>query len=147
MKLRRLHLILKLLKCVYQLTGHEPPLVSKRHVKALEHTTKILSCYDQLGELICSERFLFAKQGVIRNTKGQMHCRRPKSSKVTLKHLVYKWSCTDYSRSQYSDWLLAGGPMGQSWSPGRVKNFLFSTLSRPALGSTQPPIQWVLVLK
>jgi hypothetical protein len=29
-------------------------------------------------------------------------------------------------------------------SPVRVKNFLFSTASRPALGSTQPPIQWVL---
>jgi hypothetical protein len=27
---------------------------------------------------------------------------------------------------------------------GRIKNFLFSMLSRPALGSTQPPIQWVL---
>jgi hypothetical protein len=32
---------------------------------------------------------------------------------------------------------------GRSSSPGRVKNFLFSTSSRPALGSTQPPIQWV----
>jgi hypothetical protein len=28
-------------------------------------------------------------------------------------------------------------------SVGRVKNFLFSTSSRPALGSTQPPIQCV----
>jgi hypothetical protein len=28
-------------------------------------------------------------------------------------------------------------------SSGKVKNFLFSKLSRPALGSTQPPIQWV----
>jgi hypothetical protein len=28
-------------------------------------------------------------------------------------------------------------------SPGRVKNFLFSKSSRPALRSTQPPIQWV----
>jgi hypothetical protein len=28
-------------------------------------------------------------------------------------------------------------------SPGGGKNFLFSTSSRPALGSTQPPIQWV----
>jgi hypothetical protein len=28
-------------------------------------------------------------------------------------------------------------------SAGRVKNFLFSTSSRPTLGSTQPPIQWV----
>jgi hypothetical protein len=26
---------------------------------------------------------------------------------------------------------------------GRVKSFLFSTESRPALGFTQPPIQWV----
>jgi hypothetical protein len=29
-------------------------------------------------------------------------------------------------------------------SPGRVKNFLFSTLVRLAQGSTQPPIQCVL---
>jgi hypothetical protein len=28
-------------------------------------------------------------------------------------------------------------------SPNRVKNFLFSKSSRPALRSTQPPIQWV----
>jgi hypothetical protein len=26
---------------------------------------------------------------------------------------------------------------------GRDKNFLFSTSSRPALGPTQPPVQWV----
>jgi hypothetical protein len=31
----------------------------------------------------------------------------------------------------------------RSSSPGKVKNFLFSKSSRPALGSTQPPIQWV----
>jgi hypothetical protein len=28
-------------------------------------------------------------------------------------------------------------------SPSRVNNFLFSTSSIPAPGSTQPPIQWV----
>jgi hypothetical protein len=28
-------------------------------------------------------------------------------------------------------------------SPGKVKNFLVSTSSRPALWPTQPPIQWV----
>jgi hypothetical protein len=33
---------------------------------------------------------------------------------------------------------------GQSLSPGRAKNFLFSTSSRPDMGSTQPPIRWVL---
>jgi hypothetical protein len=36
------------------------------------------------------------------------------------------------------------GSRGRSLSSGRVKNFLFSTSSRQALGSTQPPIQWVL---
>jgi hypothetical protein len=32
---------------------------------------------------------------------------------------------------------------GRSSSPGRVKNFLFSTSPMPALGSTQSPIEWV----
>jgi hypothetical protein len=32
---------------------------------------------------------------------------------------------------------------GRSLSPGKVKIFLFFMSSRPALGSTQPPIQWV----
>jgi hypothetical protein len=36
-----------------------------------------------------------------------------------------------------------GNRGGRSSSPGRVKNFLFSTSSTPALGPTQPPIQWV----
>jgi hypothetical protein len=40
-------------------------------------------------------------------------------------------------RSRYSDWLRAGRPRGLSSNPGRVKNFLFSTSSRPVLGPTQ----------
>jgi hypothetical protein len=47
-------------------------------------------------------------------------------------------------RSQYSNWLWAGRPRGRSSSPCRAKDFLFSTSARPALGPTQPPIQWVL---
>jgi hypothetical protein len=43
--------------------------------------------------------------------------------------------------SRYSDWLRAGRRRGRSSSSGKVKNFLFSTLSRPALGSTQPSNQ------
>jgi hypothetical protein len=42
-----------------------------------------------------------------------------------------------------SDWLQAGRPRGRSSSPRRVKNFHFSMSSKPALGSTQSPIQWV----
>jgi hypothetical protein len=39
--------------------------------------------------------------------------------------------------------LRAGRPRGWSSSPGREKNILFSKSSRPALRSTQTPIQWV----
>jgi hypothetical protein len=42
-----------------------------------------------------------------------------------------------------SDWLRAGRLKGWSSSPDRGKIFLLSTSSRPVLGPTQPPIQWV----
>jgi hypothetical protein len=45
--------------------------------------------------------------------------------------------------SRYSDWLRAGQQRGRSSSPGKVKNFLFSTSSRPVLWPTQPPVQSV----
>jgi hypothetical protein len=41
-------------------------------------------------------------------------------------------TCEPGQHSWYSD-----------WSPGMVKNFLFSMSSRLSLGPTQPPIQWV----
>jgi hypothetical protein len=31
---------------------------------------------------------------------------------------------------------------GRGWSPGRVKNYLFPTSSRPVVGSTLPPMQF-----
>jgi hypothetical protein len=43
-----------------------------------------------------------------------------------------------------SDWLRAGQTRGCSSSPGGGKNFCLSMLSRPALGPTQSPTQWVL---
>jgi hypothetical protein len=45
--------------------------------------------------------------------------------------------------SRYSNWLRLDDRGVGVPSPGRVKNFLFSTSSRPALGPTQPPIEWV----
>jgi hypothetical protein len=42
--------------------------------------------------------------------------------------------------------IATGQLRGRSLNPGRVKNFLFSNSSRPALEPTQPPIQWVLWL-
>jgi hypothetical protein len=66
------------------------------------------------------------------------------SSKATsTQRLIQLCEETAWERSRYSDWLRAARPRGRSSSPGRVQNFLFSTASRPALGSIQPPIQWV----
>jgi hypothetical protein len=52
----------------------------------------------------------------------------------------------DSTFSVVPGWLLAGRPRGRSSSPGGVKDFLFPLSFRPALGSTQPPIQWGPVL-
>jgi hypothetical protein len=63
---------------------------------------------------------------------------------IMLEEMLYVVNTTNLfylrKRSQFSDWLRAGRPRGWSLSPGRVKNFLFSTSSRPVLGPTQPPI-------
>jgi hypothetical protein len=50
------------------------------------------------------------------------------------KHMSVSW---------YSYWLRAGRLRDRSSSAGRLNNFIFSKSSRPTLGSTQPPIQWV----
>jgi hypothetical protein len=47
------------------------------------------------------------------------------------------------SRIRYSDWLWAERTRGRSSSRGGVKISLFSTSSRPAVWSTQPPIRRV----
>jgi hypothetical protein len=72
-----------------------------------------------------------------------------RSQHVRLKNCTkYKWHKIEGSRNSVvgiaTGYGLDDGG-GRSSSPGRVKNFLFSTSSRPALGSTQPPIQWVPV--
>jgi hypothetical protein len=63
--------------------------------------------------------------------------------KVRINSNIFLSMMTQFLRSRYSDWLRTGRRRDRSSSPGRVKNFLFSTSSRPALGPTQPPNQWV----
>jgi hypothetical protein len=48
----------------------------------------------------------------------------------------------EHSRSRYSDELRAGRPGS---IPGGGKISAYFTASRPTLGSTQPPIQWIPV--
>jgi hypothetical protein len=62
----------------------------------------------------------------------------PHGSKHSPQHSILQQEPGELSR--YSDWLRAGRSKGRS--PGRVKNFLFSTSSRLAPRSIQP-IQWV----
>jgi hypothetical protein len=61
---------------------------------------------------------------------------------VVMKHTIF-WGEPGW-HSRYSDCLRAGWPRSRSSSPGRAEHFLFSTSSRPVLGPTQPPIQWIL---
>jgi hypothetical protein len=62
---------------------------------------------------------------------------------VGLSFTAVIFSSTSHLWSRYSDWLRVGRPRGRSSGPSRVKNCLFSTSSRTALGSTQLPIQLV----
>jgi hypothetical protein len=57
------------------------------------------------------------------------------------KLLLLLWNELGYL-GRYSDGLWARRPGFDSRQGQEI--FLYSTLSRPALGSTQPPIQWVL---
>jgi hypothetical protein len=54
---------------------------------------------------------------------------------VQYKHGEPEWL------SQYSDGLWAGRSGFDSWKGYEI--FLYSTASRPPLGPTQPPVQWV----
>jgi hypothetical protein len=82
------------------------------------------------------------------DTFSYKHCGQHKKKTPPQKKTYRIWLTTISCRvpgylSRYSDWLQDGLPKSRGSSPGRVKNFLFSTLSRPALEPTQPPIQWV----
>jgi hypothetical protein len=65
------------------------------------------------------------------------------SAQSTLREKDLCKFMVDRMHSRYSDWLWAGWLRGPSSSPTRIKNFLISKSSKPALGSTQPPISSV----
>jgi hypothetical protein len=60
-------------------------------------------------------------------------------SQAHIRHLDRRGGNTELSR--YSDWLRAGPPEFDSRQGPDM--FLYSIASRPALGSTQSPVQWV----
>jgi hypothetical protein len=88
-------------------------------------------------------RCLFNTRGIYLRQRNYFQPLR-KGSKIwnKLVRLLFYYKEPRY-RSRYSYRLRAGRPRGGSSSPGMVKNFLFSTPSRLALGSTQAPVQWV----
>jgi hypothetical protein len=59
---------------------------------------------------------------------------------------MYRLSRTTVNlAAQHSVWLRAGQPGDRGSIPGRGERiFPLDSVSRPALGSTQPPVQWVL---
>jgi hypothetical protein len=67
----------------------------------------------------------------------------PLPSKIPRKYLLVP--VVGVSRvAQYSVWLRARRPGDRGSIPGRGKRiFSLTSVSRPALGPTQPPVQWV----
>jgi hypothetical protein len=67
--------------------------------------------------------------------------------KSRIVFIIYSISKLLISRTQlrqYSVWLRAGRPDDRGSIPGRGKGiFPLSSVSRPALGPTQRPVQWV----
>jgi hypothetical protein len=112
---------------------------------------------------ICGHELAVRRQKTGNDVSGTGYCWDPLPgrgwiSKCFLITCSYKFNSNYQSRSRvgllvvtvcifyfsrYSDYLRAGRPRGRSSSPGTVKNFLPFTSSKPALGFTQPPIQWV----
>jgi hypothetical protein len=56
---------------------------------------------------------------------------------------IHMWESGQSSR--YRDWLRDERPRVQSSSPGKIEIVLSSISSKPNMGPTQPPIQWVPV--
>jgi hypothetical protein len=88
-----------------------------------------------------SDQQMFNLLAVLADYRGNLHfvmlsqiyCRTTGYIHTYIGNIV----CTTYNV------LRAGRSRGRSSSPIRVKNFLISTSSRPALGPTQFHIQWV----
>jgi hypothetical protein len=88
-----------------------------------------VDCLPQLGTL--GAHWGGGGGGVL--LQGSQASRAPSSDKVNKGKTVPVCPCG----------LRAERPRGRSSSPGRVKNFLFSTSSRLALGPTEPPVERV----
>jgi hypothetical protein len=75
------------------------------------------------------------------NVSLEAHTSCPQRSQGSSKLLQSMALFLTLKMSEEWSWLLTS--IWSSSSPGGGKNFLFSTSSRPVLGPTQPPFQWV----
>jgi hypothetical protein len=74
----------------------------------------------------------------------QSNLRRITDHQVNLFSSSFMSIFVTVSSSRYIDWLRTQRSRSRSSSPGKVNKFHFSISPRPAVGSTQPPVQWVL---
>jgi hypothetical protein len=90
---------------------------------------------------LCVSTFHFLKFDVLWKKSGEegQHQISQENLILTCIRLV-KWVEIEHS---VWNWLRAGRSRSRSSSPRRVKNFLFSTSCRTALGPIQLRIQWV----
>jgi hypothetical protein len=63
---------------------------------------------------------------------------------MKLHYGIAAFTTTNYISLLYSVWLRTGRPGDRGSIPGRGKGFLpLASVFTPALGPTQPPVQWV----
>jgi hypothetical protein len=84
-------------------------------------------------------------QSVVRrcNVWARLARGNPRTKQNYIYCRVRSWEWADWL-CQYSVWLRAGRPGDRGSIPGRDKRiFPLDSMCRPALGPTQPPVQWV----
>jgi hypothetical protein len=80
--------------------------------------------------------FIIIERDAISHTFCYLYCSQLRCSLIS--HILIPLNYSSHHR--YSDWLRAQRPGVREFG---AKNFHFPISSRPALGSTQPPIKWV----
>jgi hypothetical protein len=124
------------------------PTSGVRSFGIVRSRTKATECSFSLGWCLVNMNIELSKETPFKWTPKQKMVIFPKTSSTVL--IKFK-KCMCNTRNKiariYNDWLRTGRLRGRNSSPDRGKIFLLSTSSRPVLGPTQPPIQWVPCVK
>jgi hypothetical protein len=111
----------------------------QRHVCNYPSMLRIWEIYHCRNEILGYDNNEMSIVMIVNESKSSSMSRTSKQSFVSVYSLYRNRNSVLIIETGYRAWR----PRGRSSSPGGGKNFHFSMLSRPALGFTQPPTQWM----